>query len=85
MHKLLTENFDNSSAVDLLITFNQMNVGDYANIYFELAEKVENVFHKSISNNLCFHHHLKKAGPIKNRLVMVNYILHLSDHPFKEG
>lgn len=43
-----TENFNDSSDIDLLISFNQMDYGDYADAYFELAEKFEDVFHRPV-------------------------------------
>lgn len=43
-----TENFNDSSDIDLLISFNQMDHGDYADAYFELAEKFEDVFRRPV-------------------------------------
>jgi len=43
-----TENFNSTSDVDLLISFNSMDFGDYADTYFALAEKFENLFHRPV-------------------------------------
>ncbi|PKP41560.1 MAG: nucleotidyltransferase [Bacteroidetes bacterium HGW-Bacteroidetes-13] len=43
-----TENFNDSSDIDLLISFNRMDYGDYADTYFELAEKFEDIFHRPV-------------------------------------
>lgn len=53
-----TGKFNPRSDVDLLISFNAMDAGDYADTYFELAEEFEKVFklpvdlvtEKSLSN-----------------------------------
>ena len=38
---ILTNRFNDKSDVDLLISFNPMEYGEYADTYFELAEKFE--------------------------------------------
>lgn len=43
-----TDNFNDRSDVDLLISFNQMDFGDYADNYFELAEQFENIFDRPV-------------------------------------
>jgi predicted nucleotidyltransferase len=53
-----TDGFNDKSDIDLLISFNPMDFGDYADTYFELADKFENLFcrpvdlvtEKSLSN-----------------------------------
>lgn len=53
-----TERFNENSDVDLLISFNAMDFGDYADTYFNLADKFEDLFlrpvdlvtEKSLSN-----------------------------------
>jgi hypothetical protein len=53
-----TDRFDEKSDVDLLISFQPMDYGDYADTYFILADKFEELFHcpvdlitdKSLSN-----------------------------------
>ena len=43
-----TDEFNDSSDVDLLITFNPMDYGDYADNYFTVAEKFEEVLHRPV-------------------------------------
>ena len=43
-----TETFDEKSDIDLLISFQPMDYGDYADTYFELADKFENLFHRPV-------------------------------------
>ncbi len=43
-----TEKFNDNSDVDLLISFNSMDYGDYADTYFDLADKFEDLFHRSV-------------------------------------
>lgn len=53
-----TDRFNEESDVDLLISFNPMEYGEYADTYFELAEKFESILNcrvdlvtdKSLSN-----------------------------------
>lgn len=42
------DRFNNNSDIDLLISFNPMDYGDYADNYFELAEKLENVLKRPV-------------------------------------
>jgi predicted nucleotidyltransferase len=43
-----TENFNQDSDVDFLVDFKQMDYGDYADNYFDLAEKLESLLKKHI-------------------------------------
>ncbi len=43
-----TDKFNNKSDVDLLISFNQMDYGDYADAYFDLADQFENLFQRQV-------------------------------------
>jgi hypothetical protein len=43
-----TDKFNNSSDIDLLISFNSMEYGDYADNYFLVADKFEKIFHRSV-------------------------------------
>lgn len=43
-----TDKFNDESDIDLLISFNAMDFGDYADTYFELAEKFEHLFQRSV-------------------------------------
>ncbi len=43
-----TDNFSNKSDIDLLVTFIPMEYGDYADTYFELADKFENLFQRPV-------------------------------------
>jgi predicted nucleotidyltransferase len=43
-----TDKFNEESDVDLLIAFNPMEYGEYADTYFELEEKFENLFHRPV-------------------------------------
>jgi predicted nucleotidyltransferase len=43
-----TENFNENSDIDLLISLNTMDHGDYADTYFELVEKFENLFKRPV-------------------------------------
>jgi len=43
-----TDKFNDKSDIDLLISFNSMDYGDYADTYFDLADKFENLFHRSV-------------------------------------
>ena len=43
-----TDKFNESSDIDLLISFNKMNYGDYADTYFILADKFEKLFHRPV-------------------------------------
>lgn len=43
-----TEHFNDESDVDLLISFKPMGYGDYADTYFELIEKLENLFNRPV-------------------------------------
>jgi predicted nucleotidyltransferase len=43
-----TEKFNEKSDIDLLISFKPMDYGDYADTYFEIADKFESLFHKHV-------------------------------------
>ena len=43
-----TDKFNKESDVDLLITFNAMDYGDYADTYFDLAEKFEKILNRPV-------------------------------------
>ena len=43
-----TDNFDNKSDIDLLVAFNPMEHGEYADTFFELAEKFEKLFNRQV-------------------------------------
>ncbi len=43
-----TEKFNKNSDIDLLISFNPMDYGDYADAYFELAEQLEHIFKRPV-------------------------------------
>jgi len=43
-----TDKFNDSSDIDLLISFNSMDYGDYADNYFLVADKFEKIFHRPV-------------------------------------
>ena len=43
-----TDNFNDSSDIDLLISFNPMDYGDYADNYFSVADKFEEIFDRHV-------------------------------------
>ncbi|RAI83841.1 nucleotidyltransferase family protein [Algoriphagus yeomjeoni] len=43
-----TDNFNDKSDIDFLISFNPMDYGDYADTYFDLADKFENLFQRPV-------------------------------------
>jgi predicted nucleotidyltransferase len=43
-----TDKFNDKSDVDLLISFKPMDYGDYADTYFDLADKFESLFHRQV-------------------------------------
>jgi len=43
-----TDTFNDNSDIDLLISFNPMDYGDYADTYFELADEFENLFDRPV-------------------------------------
>ena len=45
---VVTDRFSDSSDIDLLISFNSMDYGDYADNYFNLADKVEDIFQRQV-------------------------------------
>ena len=45
---VVTDRFSDSSDIDLLISFNSMDHGDYADNYFHLADKFEDIFQRQV-------------------------------------
>ena len=45
---ICTEHFNENSDVDLLISFQPMDFGDYADSYFEIADKFELLFKRRV-------------------------------------
>ena len=45
---ICTDKFTDKSDVDLLISFNPMDFGDYADTYFELADQFEELFNRPV-------------------------------------
>lgn len=43
-----TDKFTDQSDIDLLIAFNSMDYGDYADSYFDLADKFEELFKRPV-------------------------------------
>jgi uncharacterized protein len=43
-----SDEFNNKSDIDLLVSFQPMDFGDYADNYFDLAEKFEKLFNRHI-------------------------------------
>jgi uncharacterized protein len=43
-----TDRFTDESDIDLLVSFEAMDYGDYADNYFELADKFEELFHRRV-------------------------------------
>jgi hypothetical protein len=43
-----TDRFNDESDIDLLIAFNPMDFGDYADTYFELADQFEDLFGRPV-------------------------------------
>jgi len=43
-----TEHFNEDSDIDLLISFKPMDYSDYADAYFDLADKFENLFQRPV-------------------------------------
>ena len=45
---VVTDHFSDSSDIDLLISFKPMELGDYADNCFEIADKFEEIFNRSV-------------------------------------
>lgn len=45
---VVTDHFNDASDIDLLISLMQMEPGDYADNYFEIADKFEDVFNRRV-------------------------------------
>jgi predicted nucleotidyltransferase len=43
-----TDKFNNKSDVDLLVSFNSMDFGDYADTFYDLADRFEELFHRPV-------------------------------------
>lgn len=43
-----TDSFTKKSDIDLLVSFNSMDYGDYADTYYDLADKFEELFHRPV-------------------------------------
>lgn len=43
-----TDKFNENSDIDLLISFNQMGFGEYADTYFDIADKFEELFNRPV-------------------------------------
>jgi len=43
-----TDQFNENSDIDLLISFLPMDFGEYADNYFEIADKFEDIFHRPV-------------------------------------
>jgi len=43
-----TDKFNDSSDIDLLVSFKPMDFGDYADNYFSIADKLEEIFHRPV-------------------------------------
>ena len=43
-----TDKFNEDSDIDLLISFYSMDYGDYADNYFDVADKFEKLFHRPV-------------------------------------
>lgn len=43
-----TDRFNDKSDIDLLISFEHMDYGDYADSYFDIADKFENLFQRPV-------------------------------------
>jgi hypothetical protein len=43
-----TNGFNDKSDIDLLVSFKPMDYGDYADAYFDLADKFENLFQRPV-------------------------------------
>jgi predicted nucleotidyltransferase len=45
---VLTENFNEKSDVDLLVSFKPLELGEYADNYFQTAESFEKIFNRPV-------------------------------------
>ncbi len=45
---ICTDKFTDNSDIDLLISFYPMDYSDYADSYFNLVDKLENLFHRPV-------------------------------------
>lgn len=45
---ICSDRFNDKSDVDLLVSFNAMDYGEYADTYFIFADKLESLFHRQV-------------------------------------
>lgn len=45
---ICTDEYNDNSNMYLLVSFNPMDYGDYADTYFTLADKIESIFHRPV-------------------------------------
>ena len=45
---ILTADFNNTSDIDLIVDFKEMDVADYADNYFDLKFSLQNIFNRSV-------------------------------------
>ena len=45
---ICSDRFNDKGDVDLLVSFNPMDFGDYADTYFTLADKFESIFNRRV-------------------------------------
>ena len=69
---VVTDRFSDSSDIDLLISFNSMDYGDYADNYFNLADKFEDIFQRQVDlitdKSLKNHYFIDSVNKIKKLL-----------------
>lgn len=67
-----TDKFDEQSDIDLLISFYSMDYGDYADNYFELADKLEQIFNRHVDlitdKSLSNPYFIKSVNKTKTRI-----------------
>lgn len=67
-----SDKFTESSDIDLLVSFHPMDYGEYADNYFDMAEKMEEVFQRSVDlvteNSLSNPYFIKSVNESKVQL-----------------
>jgi len=67
-----TDKFNDSSDIDLLVSFDRLDYGDYADTYFILADKFEKLFHRPVDlvteNSLSNPYFIKSVNKSKIRI-----------------
>ena len=67
-----TDSFNESSDIDLLVTFDKMDHGDYADTYFVLADKFEKLFQRPVDlvteKSLSNPYFIKSVNKTKTRI-----------------